>query len=358
VYRVAPAELESPRSCHQILGVTRGASEEDLRLAFLQTAFACHPANPLVQGDPAAARKRLREAAGAWAVLAGRPILGGGGEADTQAIRAFDEALAVRALELARTGLDADAILGALFDQGCPSAVGGPAAERAVAQAALVPRLRPAAREAIPSQSAGAGAGTSRAGAGRTDGAAGERLSATASEPRPEADYDDEAEPPPDANLAQRVAATVVDVLLVFVVCAAPIMMLGRGLDASPAVVERITLAAMLVGGALYSICSELGWGGTPGKRLLGMRVETMRGQAPDRQTVLLRHGLRTMSWCLFGLGFLIAPFNERRQALHDLLTETRVLAVSPPRPELVQALCAAPVAVAALAFALVHVGG
>jgi uncharacterized RDD family membrane protein YckC len=341
-----------------MLGVTRGASEEDLRLAFLQTAFACHPANPLVQGDPAAARKRLREAAGAWAVLAGRPILGGGDEADTQAIRAFDEALAVRTLELARTGLDADAILGALFDQGCPSAVGGPAAERAVAQAALVPRLRPVAREAIPSQGTGAGAGTSRAGAGRTDGAAGERLSATASEPRPEADYDDEAEPPPDANLAQRVAATVVDVLLVFGACGAPIMMLGRGLDAPPVVVERITLAAMLVGGALYSICSELGWGGTPGKRLLGMRVETMRGQAPDRQTVLLRHGLRTMSWCLFGLGFLIAPFNERRQALHDLLTETRVLAVSPPPPELVQALCAAPVAVAALAFALVHVGG
>jgi uncharacterized RDD family membrane protein YckC len=416
VYRVAPAELETPRSCHQILGVTRGASEEDLRLAFLQTGFACHPANPLVQGDPAAARKRLREAAGAWAVLAGRPILGGGGEADMQAMRAFDEALAVRALELARTGLDADAILSTLFQQGCPSVVGWPASERAAAQAALLPRLRPGACEAVPSQRAA----PSRAATGRADGAAAARPSATRPESsraglragvhqaagsrvsasptdavpvadgplglakrlsnasrvlrglpieqadphaadqqaRPEPDYDDEAPPPPDANLAQRVAATVVDVLLVFVVCAVPVMMLGRGLEASPVVVERITLAAMLVGGALYSVCSELGWGGTPGKRLLGMRVETLRGRAPDTQTVLLRHGLRTMSWCLLGLGFLIAPFNDRRQALHDLLTETRVLAVSPPRPELVQALCAAPVALAALAFALTHVGG
>ncbi len=354
MYRVAPAELETPRSCHQILGVTRGASEEDLRLAFLQTAFACHPGNPLMRGDPAAARRRLREAAGAWAVLAGRPIFGGGGEADMQAMRAFDEALAVHALELARTGLDADAILNALFDLGCPSEVGWPSAERAAAQAALLPRLRPTAREAVSSQ----GAGVSRAGAGRTDGAAGDRSSARASAARPEAADDDDAPRPPDASLEQRVAATVVDVLLVFVVCAAPVMMLGRGLDASPVVVERITLAAMLVGGALYSIFSELGWGGSPGKRLLGMRVETLRGRAPDSQTVLLRHGLRTMSWCLFGLGFLIAPFNERRQALHDLLTETHVLAVSPPRPELVQALCAAPLAVAALAFALTHVGG
>ena len=187
---------------------------------------------------------------------------------------------------------------------------------------------------------------------------AGDRLTARASAARPEADYDDEVPLSPDANLAQRVAATVVDVWLVFFVCAAPVMMLGRGLGASPVVLERITLAAMLVGGALYSVCSELGWGGTPGKRLLGMRVATMRGRAPDMQTVLLRHGLRTMSWCLFGLGFLIAPFNERRQALHDLLTETRVLAVTSPPPELVQALCAAPVALAVLAFALTHVGG
>ena len=163
VYRVAPAELETPRSCHQILGVSRGASEEDLRLAFLQTAFACHPGNPLVQGDLPAARKRLREAAGAWAVLAGRPILGGGGEADMQAMRAFDDALAVHALGLARTGLDANAILSELSRGGCPPTVGWPVAERAAAQAALLPRLRPTAREVVPSQ----GAASSRAAAAR-----------------------------------------------------------------------------------------------------------------------------------------------------------------------------------------------
>ncbi len=417
MYRVAPAELETPRSCHQILGVSRGASEDDLRRAFLQTAFACHPGNPLVQGDLATARKRLRETAGAWAVLAGRPIIGGGGEADQLAMRTFDEALAVHALELARTGLDADAILDALSGAGCPPTVGWPVAQAAAAQAALLPRLRPAAREAVPSQ----GAAPSRAAATRPDAAAGQRPSARASASRSapsraappagrhraavahgavgptdavpvadgplglatrlsnasrvlrglpieradphaadlqagaEPDYDDEMPPPPDASLAQRVAATVVDVLLVFVVCAAPVMMLGRGLDASPMVVERITLAAMLIGGALYSVCGELGWGGSPGKRLLGLRVETLRGRVPDRQTVLLRHGLRTMSWCLFGLGFLIAPFNERRQALHDLLTETRVLAVTPPRPELVQALCVAPAALAALVYVLTY---
>jgi uncharacterized RDD family membrane protein YckC len=419
VYRFAPAEIETPRSCHQILGVTRGASAEDLALAFLRTGMACHPANAGSEDERTVARRRLREAAGAWAVLAGRPILGGGDEADMQAMRAFDDALAAHALELAQTGHDADRILQVLVSEGCPAAVAWPAAEQAIARAALLPRPRRAPSAAVPSDptSARAAAGarasqgrvpgtgggsrrtstsaavaherraSTRAGArsGSTSGsgaAAGdhqdelsdagprsfarrlsdasralrglptERAALQAGEPVEDEPFDD-APPPPDAGIAPRVAATVLDVVLVFVVCAAPVIMLGRGTDAAPVVVERIAIAAMLLGGALYCLAGELAWGGTPGKRLLGMRVETLDGRAPGLHTVLLRHGLRTMSWCLFGLGFLTAPFTERRQALHDLLTETRVVAVTEPRGDLVPVLCALPVAAPVLAYLL-----
>jgi uncharacterized RDD family membrane protein YckC len=415
VYRFAPAEIETPRSCHQILGVTRGASAEDLTLAFLRTGMACHPANADSEDERTAARRRLREAAGAWAVLAGRPILGGGDEADIQAMRAFDDALAAHALELAQTGHDADRILQVLVGEGCPAVVAWPAAEQAIARAALLPRLRRAAPSAAPSDptSARAAAGhrvspgripaagggprrpsasvssdhekaiSTRAGARSTSASgadehqddlpdAGPRTfarrlsdvsralrglptgsSALQSGAAVEDEPFDDAPPPPDAGIAPRVAATVLDLVLVFVVCAAPVIMLGRGTDAAPVVVERIAIAAMLLGGALYCLAGELGWGGTPGKRLLGMRVETLDGRAPGLHTVLLRHGLRTMSWCLFGLGFLTAPFTERRQALHDLLTETRVVAVTAPRGDLVPVLCALPVAAPVLAFVL-----
>lgn len=421
MYRFAPAEIETPRSCHQILGVTRGASAEDLALAFLRTGMACHPANADSEDGRTVARRRLREAAGAWAVLAGRPILGGGDEADMQAMRAFDDALAAHALELAQTGHNADRILHVLVSEGCPAAVAWPAAEQAIARAALLPRLRPrrAPSAAVPSDptSARTAAGA-RASQGRVPGTGGgsrrtntsaaevherrtstrasarsrsasgsgvaaaddhdelldagprsfarrlsdasralrglpaERAALQAGEPAEDEPFDD-APPPPDAGIAPRVAATVLDVVLVFVVCAAPVIMLGRGTDAAPVLVERIAIAAMLLGGALYCLAGELVWGGTPGKRLLGMRVETLDGRAPDLYTVLLRHGLRTMSWCLFGLGFLTAPFTERRQALHDLLTETCVVAVTEPRGDLVPVLCALPVAAPVLAYLL-----
>jgi len=417
VYRFAPAEIETPRSCHQILGVTRGASAEDLALAFLRTGMACHPANADSEDERTVARRRLREAAGAWAVLAGRPILGGGDEADMQAMRAFDDALAAHALELAQTGHDADRILQVLVSEGCPAVVAWPAAEQAIARAALLPRPRPrrAAPSAVPSDPTSARAATgqrlppgrmpaagggprrpsastrsahekaisTRAGARSRPGSgadeyqddlpddgprtfvrrltdASRALRGLPAESRPlqsgaavEDEPFDDAPPPPDAGIAPRVAATVLDVVLVFVVCAAPVIMLGRGTDAAPVLVERIAIAAMLLGGALYCLAGELVWGGTPGKRLLGMRVETLDGRAPDLYTVLLRHGLRTMSWCLFGLGFLTAPFTERRQALHDLLTETRVVAVTAPRGDLVPVLCALPVAAPVLAYLL-----
>ncbi|RPH43162.1 MAG: hypothetical protein EHM87_14555 [Burkholderiales bacterium] len=431
MYRFAPAELESPRSCHQILGVTRGASAEDLALAFLRTGMACHPANAGSEDERSVARRRLREAAGAWAVLAGRPILGGGAEADMQAMRTFDDALAAHALGLAQSGHDPDAILQALVAEGCPPAVAWPAAEQAVASAALLPRPRRAApartsadaasADGSPARTAGgaraAGASPARAArppgpataprrsttsvsdrsgtvdstrvrartqpddvAGETDsgpargdartfarrlsdasrvlrGLPVETADAHEIEPVDETAFDD-APPPPDARLDQRVAATVIDVVLIFVVCAAPVIMLGRGIDAAPIVVERIAIAAMLLGGAIYFLCGELGWAGTAGKRLLGMRVETLDGRAPGVHAVLMRHGLRTMSWCLFGLGFLLAPFTERRQALHDMLTETRVVAVTEARREIVQALCVVPPAALVLAFVLSRLAG
>jgi hypothetical protein len=128
VYRYQPTELEMPRSCHQILGVSRGASAEDLALAFVRTGMACHPSNAANESDRAVARRRLREAADAWAVLSGRPIIGGDA-ADVQAMQAFESALAAHALGMARYGHDADGILQALVAEGCPPVVAWPVAE-------------------------------------------------------------------------------------------------------------------------------------------------------------------------------------------------------------------------------------
>ena len=386
MYRYQPTELEMPRSCHQILGVSRGASAEDLALAFVRTGMACHPSNAANESDRAVARRRLREAADAWAVLSGRPIIGGDA-ADVQAMQAFESALAAHALGMARYGHDADGILQALVAEGCPPVVAWPVAEQASEQAALWRRRRrdpstgaapvraptPVARmvrrartrapadgghesgEADTSPDIGAPRIWSRlSGALRVlRGLPAEVVDPYAHETAADAAFDDA---PPDADIAQRVAATVIDLVLVFVVCGAPVLAFGRGLESS-VVVERAALAAMLLGSALYYVFGELVWGCTAGKRLLGLRVETLDGRAPDLQTVLLRHALRTMSWCLGGTGFLVAPFTGRRQALHDLLTQTRVMCIAEAPREAVRILCALPAAVAVLAFVLTRTG-
>jgi hypothetical protein len=64
------------------------------------------------------------------------------------------------------------------------------------------------------------------------------------------------------------------------------------------------------------------------------------------------------MSMLLGGLGYATAAITERRQALHDLLTETRVRSRGLQRPDLVWGLCAVPPVLAGGALAFAWLGG
>jgi uncharacterized RDD family membrane protein YckC len=322
------------RSCHQILSVTRDATPDELATAYLRIAMPLHPEGFV--GDLVALqardRLRFREVAEAWAVLSdGMAIRRAGVDPDVQALAVFDQTLAWHALSLAHAGRDADAVLRELAGKGCPQSVAWAAAQMAAKQAALGVRPRPIARQP---QAAAV---------------------ALVDPPSPETE---EVPPDTDASLPQRIAAGVADLGLLFVLCVAPILMLGRSLEWHGILVDRLALVALLAGGVAYYVSAELGWSATPGKRLLGLEVVRIDGAPLDRHCVLLRHGLRTLSHCLFGIGFLTAGFTAPRQAVHDLLTGTRVLSNGDPRQELVRALCAAPLMGALALAAVIWVGG
>lgn len=427
------------RSCHQILGIGRDASGDEIALAYLRTAMRHHPANCIDADDRARARPLFREAAEAWAVLSdGRVASCRGAEGDARAMAVFDETLAWHVRALADRGLRAESILNALMLEGCPQSVARSAAEATTRDAALgttvappslelpapvddedVPVLAAAkaaaaainkadrrAADAFASVAAGTAAaasappGDARAPVSsrpvaarfaadtatvvtpRTPGIRTAARSGTASRRRgapegvaPRAGLrgpaargvarlgDDEPadlDPYPDldARLEERVAATVADLAMIAVTCVAPVVLLGRGLDWSPLAVERLAIGAMLAGAAAWFVAGERSHGATPGKRLLGLTVERLDGGAPDARTAWLRHGLRTMSMLLGGLGYATAAITERRQALHDLLTETRVRSRGLQRPDLVWGLCAAPPLLAAGALAFAWLGG
>lgn len=67
-----------------------------------------------------------------------------------------------------------------------------------------------------------------------------------------------------------------------------------------------IALPIDLISWLVYFVGFNAGFGGTPGKLVLGLRV------------------LRAM--CSFGIGFILVAFTPEKRALHDLLADTRVV--------------------------------
>jgi len=66
--------------------------------------------------------------------------------------------------------------------------------------------------------------------------------------------------------------------------------------------------------------------GGTPGKRMLGLRVVTEDGDPPGPGRALVRALGWLLSTPLANFGFWIALFHPRTRALHDLLAGTYVV--------------------------------
>ncbi len=90
-------------------------------------------------------------------------------------------------------------------------------------------------------------------------------------------------------------------------------------------------LAIVLGAGALYFIAGEASaWQGTPGKRLLGLRVHRLDGSRPGLLRVAARHVAGALSWLMLNLGHAIVAWREDHRALHDLLAGTQVLAHAP----------------------------
>ena len=64
----------------------------------------------------------------------------------------------------------------------------------------------------------------------------------------------------------------------------------------------------------------------TPGKRLLGIKVTDLRGRRISLRRAVLRHLGQFLSAAVLMLGYVMAAFTQRRQALHDKLAGTLVV--------------------------------
>jgi uncharacterized RDD family membrane protein YckC len=146
------------------------------------------------------------------------------------------------------------------------------------------------------------------------------------------------------AGFSRRLAAAVIDLALILAVSIAvtvsaalalgvhlptakefgPDFLMAGLLDRNPMAAGAFGLLFGL--SALYQIYLGGVLGQTLGKRLLGLRVISSRGEAPGPLVASVRFLTMVLSLALAGLGFLWCIFDRERRALHDHLSGTYVI--------------------------------
>jgi|GEM_PF-1016977 len=129
------------------------------------------------------------------------------------------------------------------------------------------------------------------------------------------------------AGFWKRFAALFIDGLLMGLTSVVLMVVLGLLLDVQSALM--IVLFYLLLFGlsAYYFVTMEAGPNSaTLGKRWLKLRVLDAEGQRLSTGRALARWFAHGISNITFYIGYLIQPFNERKQALHDIISATTVV--------------------------------
>ena len=112
----------------------------------------------------------------------------------------------------------------------------------------------------------------------------------------------------------------------------------GTGTVVSGNQVDTVALASTFLALAnIAAVCGAIGWAyyavlessparGTLGKLALGLYVADTYGDPIGFWRAVARHFLKLFSSVTLGIGWMMAGFTPRKQALHDLLAGTLVL--------------------------------
>lgn len=151
------------------------------------------------------------------------------------------------------------------------------------------------------------------------------------------------------AGFWKRVAAYILDFIILYI----PSMLLQKAMggDAAEAAMKQAQLAApgdphvmldalsqfyttmmpailimTVVTWLYFAFCESSAWQGTIGKLAMGIRVTDMQGARITLPRALGRYPAKYLSAFIFGVGFLMVAWTQRRQGLHDLVVNTLVL--------------------------------
>jgi uncharacterized RDD family membrane protein YckC len=87
-----------------------------------------------------------------------------------------------------------------------------------------------------------------------------------------------------------------------------------------------IRLLALMLGWIYYASMESSSWQATLGKKILGLKVTDLSGNRITFARASGRFFGKILSGMILGIGFLMAGFTARKQALHDILAGCLVL--------------------------------
>ena len=100
------------------------------------------------------------------------------------------------------------------------------------------------------------------------------------------------------------------------------------GADIATVIGQALGAAAIvgLIWWLYYAGFESSRWQATPGKRVIGIRVTDAAGARVSFARASGRFFAKILSGLICGIGYLLAAFTARKQALHDLIAGTLVV--------------------------------
>jgi uncharacterized RDD family membrane protein YckC len=130
-----------------------------------------------------------------------------------------------------------------------------------------------------------------------------------------------------------RLIALMLDYAVVFVILIAALALMAT-VEPSAGPEHLMDLAAWLVATFVpflyWPVLESSHWQATVGKRVMGLQVTDFDGQRLSFMHALLRALAKILSSIPFGVGYLLAAFTARKQALHDIIVKTLVVRSGP----------------------------
>ena len=120
-----------------------------------------------------------------------------------------------------------------------------------------------------------------------------------------------------------RFAAFIIDAILLMIVYSAMLFLFMGGFDSEPNLVPALVLT---VAGILYFVGMESSSRqGTVGKMLIGIKVGNANGAQISFLNALGRYFAKILSGAILYIGYMMAGWDSKKQALHDKLANTFV---------------------------------